>query len=331
MSALEGAGGGGQLAAGLALGVETLSENQTVTFTQYRRLVLPLDGFVFWVKADQLSLSALYNTAPLNTVPMNEVQAIEADAATWVVKGSLHYASDNKQDETEGFAVNRVIFTSLSEVEQIQAPNPGVLYIGEFDGMKFSFSRRMPLYRQAGLFHYQGDAVYPTMMTQLVDDPRTLDVSNVVVSNSLPIWLALNRFAPMFPSFLINDGQEPPYIAVHIDEMGTAGLQAAPLIDPNNGSHYQLARDRVRLTSYGLRNHVALGFQDYMLDYSANDGAIGIMNIPIWRDAKRTQTELNTIAMKKTMDVEVNYYQTDVRSLAIQYIKSCFIDLLLPQ
>ena len=64
VSAIEGAGGRGQMAAGLALGLETLSQNQTITFTRYHRLVLPMDGFVFWVKADLLTPSALLNSSP---------------------------------------------------------------------------------------------------------------------------------------------------------------------------------------------------------------------------------------------------------------------------
>lgn len=329
VSAIEGAGGRGQMAAGLALGLETLSENQTITFTRYHRLVLPLDGFVFWVKADLLSPSAILNTSALNTAALNAGQNV-TDAATWVVKGSLHYNTDNRQNEDEGFPINHIVFTSEEEIEEIQAPTTGVMYIGEFDGLKFSFERRSMLYRQAGLFHYQGDAVYPSMASQLVDDPRTLDVQNVIVSNSLPIWLSLNRFMPMYPSFLTDD-VPLPWCSVHIEPTGTIGLQSSPWIDPNNGSHYQLARDRVKLTVFGLRNFSVLDFQDYLLDYCLNSDAMGIMNIPVWRDEKRTQAELGTLAMKKTMEVEVNYYQSTVRNLAIQYIKSCFIDLLLPQ
>ena len=54
-------GAKGEMAAGLAQGVETISLNQTVTFTLYVKLVLPLDGYVFWVNAALLTDSALYN------------------------------------------------------------------------------------------------------------------------------------------------------------------------------------------------------------------------------------------------------------------------------
>jgi hypothetical protein len=330
VSAIEGSGGLGAMASANAAGVDAISSGQTITFTRYQRVVLPLDGYVFWVKASLLAPVGTRTPSPLQGHLIPEPGELVTQAATWTVKGSLHYSSNNTQDEAEGFSVNRVIFTSLSEIEEIQAPNPGVLYIGEFDGMVFAFSRRTMLYRQAGLFHYQGDAVYPTMLTQLVNSIDDLDMDSVIVSNSLPIWLTLNRIVTMYPSFLIPDGAVPSYCAVHIDPPGTIGLQAAPWISPTNGSHYQLARDRVRLTAYGLSNAMALDLQDYILDYSLNTDAFGIMNIPAWRDEKRTQSELGTIAQKKTMDVEVNYYQSTVRDLAIQYITSSFIDLLFP-
>ena len=42
----ETSGAKGQMAAGLAQGVETISLNQEVQFTLYVRIVLPVDGYV---------------------------------------------------------------------------------------------------------------------------------------------------------------------------------------------------------------------------------------------------------------------------------------------
>ena len=36
-------------------GLEDISRSASVTFTKYVRKVLPLDGFVFWVKASIIS------------------------------------------------------------------------------------------------------------------------------------------------------------------------------------------------------------------------------------------------------------------------------------
>jgi hypothetical protein len=314
------------LGAALAPGVGTISSEQTITFTQYVRVILPLDGFAFWVKADTLAPSALLNSMLLNAAPLDAQQSVLSKSKTQTVKGSLHYATENRQDEAEGFAVNRVIFTSETEIELLNTVNPTALYIGQIDGLKFSFSRRGSLYRQAGLFHYQGDALYPSMATQVVDGLFGLDLTSVVVSNSLPLWLTLNQFMPMYPSYLVPDNIVPPWCAVHIEPGDTQAMTLAPYID-STGSHWQLASDKIKLSIYGLRNARALDFIDYVLDYSLNTNNFGLMNTPIVRDEKITQAELNIISQKKTITFEVNYYQATMKALALQYIKSAFITL----
>ena len=311
-------------AAGLAAGVDTISENQVVTFTRYERLILPLDGFAYWVRADLIAPSARIGGSAFGSFRPGQAAQVALPAPTIQVKGSLHYTSENQQSEDEGFAVNRVIFTSEYEIEQLNIAGPTVIYIGEFDGLKFAFSRR-GLYRQSGLFHYQGDALYPALATQLIDKLDGFDTTNVVVSNSLPIWLTLNKFFPMYPSFLVPDNIDPPWCSVHIGPDATTAIQPIPRIDAGDGSHYQLCQDRVNLTIYGSRNFNVLSFMDYINEFSLNTDAFGLMNAPVVRDGKRTQSELTILAMQKVIDFEISYYQSAVRDIALQDIKSVFI------
>lgn len=305
----------------------------SITFTQYNRIVLPVDGFAFWVKADIIAPGLLWNgPTPYNGLlpgnmpgAYNTGQSFISPAATQTVQGSLHYTTTNNQDETEGFSINRIIFTSEVEIELLNTVNPKSMFIGVVDGIQFAFSKRNMLFRQSGLFHYQGDALYPSMATQLIEFPQQLSPLQVV-SNSLPLWLTLNQFCPMYPSYLVPEDIIPPWCAVHIGEDDTKALQAWPYLDPDTGSHYQLVKDRVRLTFYGLRNAEILSFQDYVNSYSLNSNAFGIMNMPVARDNKRTQAELNILAQKKTMEFEINYYQTSIRNIAQQYIKSALIE-----
>jgi hypothetical protein len=201
------------LNAALKAGLESLDQQQIVTFTKYVKLVLPLDGYVFWVKADLLSASAVFNVARLNAAPYNAAPRVVAPAAMIEAKGSLHVASDSRQEETETYAVNRVIFTSEQPVQAFTEIGPTVLYIAEHEGIRFAFSARRSFYRQADLYHYVGNAVYSDMATQIVDKLDGFDTSNVIVSNSLPLWLALNGYGPpyaqfgnsilLYPSFLL--------------------------------------------------------------------------------------------------------------------------------
>lgn len=316
------------LNASLRAGVKVLSRDQTITFTKYVRLVLPLDGFVFWVRADLLSAGALLNASRFNTSKFNQASTI-TPAATVTVQGSLHYATVSQQTEVESYGINRVTFTALSPIQDMDQVGPNCIFIGVIDEISFAFSQRQKFYRQAGLYHYLGDAIYPVMQSQIIDKLSGFNSRELVVSNSLPIWLSLTGDKglpglsgfpfPIYPSFAIPDNIAPPYIAVHITPELTTALQAFPSLDKTS-SHLQLASDKVRLTTYGLRNSDALDFQDYINWFSLVTNVFGIMDTPIIHDEKQPQTELGILAMRKTMELQVSYNQGTVRNIARQLI-----------
>ena len=316
-----------QMNSGLQQGLRTLSNDQEITFVKYVKLVLPMDGYVFWVKADLVNPSAVYNSGAFDTFYGNQVPSIGETAQEITVKGSLHVSIDQRQAEDEIFAYNKVIFTTSQEITDLNEISPQTVYIGSYGGIRFSFSQRGKFYDAAGLYHYVGDAIYPVMDNLVIDDPIVFDVSNVIISNSLPIWLTLNKYFPVYPSFAVPDNIVPPYAAVHIPPEGTEAIQSTPYIDGDN-NHYQLAKDKVRITVYGLRNFNALDFVDYVNQYTLDTDNMGIMNMPIIRDEKRSQNELSVLAMKKSIEYEVSYYQSRVRDIAKQYIENAFITFL---
>lgn len=319
-----------QMKASLDSGLDVVSDFQTIKFTLYARLVLPLDGYVFWVKADQLSQSALFNAIGLNQGALNQ-QTVTIPAKVLTAPGDLHYSSTESQNEESSFATNRVVFTSQVPVNDLNAVGPNTMYVGERDGLKFAFSSRGYYQENADTYHYVGDAVYPELATQLVENGRDLDTRNVIVSNSLPIWLAMNGYQQadweafgnpnltLYPSFLLPENLTPPYAAVHISPASTRALAGAPLYGPTM-SRSQLSTERVKITIFGQRNYNAQDFVDFVLQQSVNNADFGIMNSPLLMDEKRTQTELNVIAMKKTVEFEINYYQTRLRDIARQFI-----------
>lgn len=328
-----------ELAGDLAAGVETLSLSQRVTFTKYVRLVLPLDGSVFWVKADILSVNALYGWPAFNAVQFDQPAVVETPANTIIAAGSLHYATSGQQSEDESPAVNTVVFTSLREVEDLNHVSPTVLYIATLpSGTRYAFSQRKSFYRQADLYHYVGTAVLPAMSSQVIDSPAGID-TDLIVSNSLPFWLQLNTYAPvggtrcpvrLYPSYLIPDNLPPPYGAVHIAPEQTVGLQSSPFLGRTLG-HDQLVADTVRVTFYGVRNAQALDFLDAVNQYSLDTDNIGMMSaIPVIRDDKRPQAELGVIAMKKVVDFQVSYFQSVARTIARQLILEAIPTFLVP-
>jgi len=288
------------LNAALVAGVENVSQQQTITFVEYQRIVLPLDGYIFWVNA----------------------------GASFTAQGSFHIATKLEQREDETIGVNRVVFTSAQELQDFNAVAPGTMYIGSFGEARFAFSQQANFYQQSGLYHYSGEALYPALATQIVDDPTTLDLSDVIVSNSLPLWLSLGSATvfgktaptfPIYPSFLIPQDAVPPYIGVHIGDTDTEAIQSAPSFDYED-SHFQLCKDRVKITLYGLRNDAVLDFQDFVFQYTLDTDNMGVMNMPVIRDEKRTQREMGILAQKKSFVIEVNYYQSRVREIGRQLI-----------
>ena len=95
-----------------------------------------------------------------------------------------------------------VTFTAQADIDPFNDIGSKVLYIGEFYGIRFAFSRRSGLNEPANIYHYTGHAIYPHMMSQIINSPTDIDLADVVVSSSLPIWLSLNQYMPMFPAML---------------------------------------------------------------------------------------------------------------------------------
>lgn len=313
-TAAEAAGQQSALDAAFRSGLASIDRNQTVVFQQYTKSVIPTDGFVFWV----------------------------ASGGAFEVNGSLHYGTEREQDEDQTIGVNTVIFTSEQEITQFNIASPTTMWIGTWAvaggaaNIQIAFSKRGSFYKQADVWHYVGNAVYPAMQAQLVASLTDLP-AGPIVSNSLPIWLSQNSFAPVYPSFLVPDNVVPPYVVAHVEPSGTEIVQQfpvfqwpgitqsglpAPLHDLPSS---QLMRDRVRLTLYGFNNQTAIQFYASLIEYSLNTENFGFGNSPAIRDDKRRQVEISAIAQKKTIEIVANYYQATADAIARRLILSAAI------
>lgn len=300
-------------------GLQLISLDQVITFTQYVRYVLPLDGYVFWLKTQVKN-----------------------------VKGALHASIARQQNEDESPAVTSVVFTSGTQVDDFCIIQPNTMWVGSCRSIRFAFSRSDDFFVASGLFHYSGVAVYPALENMLVDNGSELDINTLIVSNSLPLWLSLVGYRPvwllppnpnvvLYPSFLVPANLRPPYGSVHIDPTLTRAISAAPALGPvrpvgsgvlgiprgttPDTSHWQLTSDRVRVTLYGLTNQQALDFHDLVNQYSYDMDFMGLMNSPVIVDEKRTQAEIGVLATKKTITFDVSYYQNRVNTAARQLIE----------
>lgn len=322
----------GQAAGLLKDAVDTISENQELEFVPYVRVVLPADGYVFWVKTTLISNSALFNVMGFNTTLLNDPGNSNA-LDNFVVKGSVHYATDMRQEESTSFTINRVAFTSEDRIQQFNVVGPNLIYIASFRGIRFAFSSKGMFYQQMKLWHYEGDAIYPFTESQIIDDPSLLDTTQTIVSNSLPSWLSLQYYNPpwpveiqmprfpLYPSFLSLQNIRPPYGTIHIGPDDTSADQAIPDYDGTLTQH-QLNRDRVRVTLYGLNDSTAQDWLAAVLGFIRDAGEIGLSNVPNIKDMKTTQKELLVIAQQKVVQFEVSYNQSKMRDVARQLIES---------
>ena len=324
------AAAGTPISAVLAAGVDTVSFDQEVVFTQYVRMVLPIDGYVFLVNASLVSSNPYYLAA---------VAAAQATGlpTSFTAKGSLHFGTVTEQEETLTHTVNAVTFTSLGEIPTLNAANPALEYLCTYQGMRFGFSARKPFYAQSGTWHYYGNAKNPAFDTQIIDDPTLIDTTDVIVSNSLPLWLSLFSYAALpgqtanpgiqlYPSFLVPRNLPPPYGTIHIAPGRTEGVQSAPLFT-SNLSQYQLCFDEILVTLYGVKNNAAMDFIALVGNYTLNTGNMGLSSIPVVQDEKYGQVEFNLIAQKKTIRFVVNYYQNRMNDVARQLIKTALVSV----
>ncbi|MCU5774722.1 hypothetical protein N5923_21780 [Erwiniaceae bacterium BAC15a-03b] len=292
---------GNQLASLLQSAVETLSSSQQITFRLYIKQVLPLDGFVRWVNA------AIINRDVLKRLNINT-------PFTMTLNGSLHRQVFAEQADTTSRTVNSLIFTPTEQIDDFNVQTSDALWLGEFAGTQFAFAPVDSRYSQAGGVHYRGTAILPTMCRQIINDAD--DISDeLVLSNSMPIWLSLNQFAPVYPSFHNLNDLEPPCIVADVSE--TQPLQTAPYVP----GRWQHAQDRVRITLYGLNNSVALEYLDYVVHAALEDEHFGITNLPVITDSTSNQAENTVLAKRKCIDFDANYYQSAARDISRQLIK----------
>lgn len=313
MSLREARGQQGQLAEVIDAALNELDLDQEVKFQAYSRVVLPIDGYIFWKPTVSLT-----------------------------VKGSLHFMQDIAQEETETVGNASITFTTRDRVVEFSEAPINTIYVGCAGHFRFAFSSQQGYFSAAKFWHYQGHRIAPVMERQLLDDPTTIDPSRAIVSNSLPLWLAMNGYTSpfldgfsnqvmLYPSFVVPPNLTPPYCAVHIPPEATRAVQSVPMImqgtalvngkPVNTRQHTQLCEDTVHLTVYGLQNLEALNFFDMVLEVLRDGGQMGLTNTPVTVDRKRTLPELQAIAMQKSWEFKVSYNMYAVSEMTMQLIK----------
>lgn len=336
--------GSSDKAAGLIGAIGVLSGEQTFTFELYKRVVLPMDGFVFWIKASELStyvgrndVGALYSQTSFARTAFDALQK-QADPTPeqlqrykFSINGSLHISQEVFQEPDATYVNQDVSFTTKVQTVNFDSIASNELYILSIpDGypdklpLRIAFGRQRNRYTLAGLWHYTGKVINSIQATQVVDNANNINPDEVIVSNSMPYWLGMSTATiPVYPAFLSPKNLTPPYITV--DVQSTDAIQAIPLV-ADQYNQAQLVTDTIEFTMYGLNNSAALDFQIAVIENSEY-GEYGIQNMPVPIDEKITQSEFQVIAQKKVMKLQAAYYQYRAREYARRLITEAFIAL----
>jgi hypothetical protein len=305
-------------------GTKTLSANQVVTFTQYTKYVLPVDGYVFWY--------------PTEGVPPLKVP------------GSLHYIVQQSQEVDQVRGINNVVFTAEKSVTEFNLLSDRVLWIGTPPaGMDnqgapflFAFNQRGSYYQQSDLHHYTGTAVWPTMQTQILESAADLPTDKIL-SNSIPLFMSLTGTASstikpswlpptvytVYPEYLSAENAAPPYISVEVKTTESLQIQAYRYNLPDGtAARDQLVKDTVTIHLWGMNHIQATEYLDYLMWYFETYGAspavtsMGLMSDPVIKDVAVLQSELATRSQKKVIELTVSYYQSAALTAAMTLILS---------
>lgn len=305
---MEDSGDFSELASLLQQGVDSISEGQEIKLKAYSRVVLPIDRYIYYKPLKQLC-----------------------------VTGALNYTQEMVQEESETYDRAIVMLTCSQAVQEFSDAPVNTIYVGTTKRFRYAFERQGGFFSTAKLWHYIGHSLPPVFTLQLLDNPASIDPSQPVVSNSLPLWLQLNNYRvpfptppaapppdlftnsiPMYPADLVEPNLVPPYISVMCYDTRALGL---PTLDQNR-NQAQPCSERVRLTLKGLQNNAAQDFLSAVLQYSSETNNFGIMNdLPVIVDSHRPDNALLALGMEKTIEFTIFYYQTRAAAIGRQLIK----------
>lgn len=263
---------GSPLSAAQSSGLHDIDSGQTITFKKYRRTVLPLDGYIFWV----------------------------ATGDSQSVEGSLHINTQSLQDVSENYDLGLVKFTCTTEIASFYDRDRTFIWVGDLGNARFVIGSHSFQYEQAGLYHYEGRTLTPVFAAQFIDDISAINVEELIVSNSLPFFMSLPydtspaldwcpwpENVPVFPSYCVPENQSPPYVAIHNDPE-TIKETSLSMVNSYTGSDSQIIKETVSLSLYGLTNLQAANIRNYILHWALlHPEKFGVVNNPFIRDENR--------------------------------------------
>ena len=340
-TAAEAAGGGDQMQAALDAGLDQLSANEVVSFAQYTRVALSPDSSVFWV-ANGTTLSAKGSLHVATDRQQNEDETLGATQAiftseqlvtallsvspttmwigSWSLpEGPLQVAFSSRgrfyqQADLYHYSGYCVFPAMQSQI----VSSMGSLPTGPI------VSNSLPIWLSQTTFGTTTVPVYPSFLVpENITPPYVVahvEPSDTIALASFPTYdWSSAVIQPNAGNVQITTEAGTPILTEGGNFLLIAGT--SPLY---NLPAEQLCRDEVTLTLYGFTASLAAQYLANLISYS-NTGVdqlptFGFANSPVVRDEKRKQSEIASIAQKKTLRISANYYQSTANAIAYRLI-----------
>ncbi|GBQ08825.1 hypothetical protein [Saccharibacter floricola] len=290
----------------LGRAISNISYGGEIYFQEYRKITLPLDGFLFWIKTEN----------------------------KFSIPGSLHISTRNTKNEYQNYDLSQIVLSTSEKINKFHQKDSNYILVGIIDGLEFLIGAQKESYQPSALFHYSAESIPPSFRSQFIHTEAELDDYHPVISSSLPIFLALPHIGspalgwcpwpkdvPIFPSFSSPDNQEPPYIIIHNDPHSAQPVGLGT-VDPTTGASTQMMTEKVKLTLIGLPHQKASNIRDYIRHWALlHPDTLGITNIPVIVDEKSTLDEISALSMMKHLEFDVMYIQNTARDCAFKLIE----------
>lgn len=203
--------------------------------------------------------------------------------------GSVHLESELEENSFGRFSASGII---VSTEQTLICGN-----LIEWDNALFAIKETKSFNTQMGLNHYVCTSLFDYYADFLIDEEA--QANQILGTNSMRYFLALNSDIPLLPSFFEIPTNTPKYISVNISSSRANALTYQN--DDNLLQQYKT--DSVVLLAVGLNTNELMSFE-MLLQQQSN---LGFTRPPTWSAEKRYNKEFDLKANLWRMELEVNY------------------------
>ncbi len=280
-------------------GVDFLKDGQTISFTTYRRAVLPFEGFVYWIKLHGGEKS---------------------------IESMIHKTDELYQEEDSFRNESTILITTRESLFNFSQDGIDEIKVFNYQDSLYVLRKTGENADQSGIYHNMAHIVEPQMQNTFLDTEDDFRNRNMQFSSSVPLFIMFSMglfdlfqdHYDMYPGWLTPYNKKPPYISINVSD--TEALSSATAYETVDGNTYigKLVTEKVTFTLYGYDNEQIMIFLSDLEKWSMVYNYVGFMSSPAIVDEIHSKVETGTVALKKTIEVDISYIQMAKLSEALK-------------